>query len=139
MNAVAQPASPRRFQAVLAVLTVWVFVATPFLVPSWRCPSVVLNHRPCPGCGLTRAMLFLFDGNLAASFRMHPLALPTALAYAGFALTSVSSAWFSGSPFAVFETRWGRRSLFFLVGVMALSFLLWIARGCGALGGPVPV
>jgi hypothetical protein len=88
---------------------------------------------------MTRAMLLFFDGNLRASLAMHPLAVPTTLAYLGIALTSVSSAWLAASPFAVVESRWGRRALFFLMGVMALSFLLWIARGSGALGGPVPV
>ena len=139
MEATAQPAITRRLMAVLPVLLVWVVIGLPLVVPSYRCPSAVLTHRPCPGCGMTRAMLLLFDGDLGASLRMHPLAVPTTLAYLGIALTSVSSAWLAGSPFAVFESRWGRRALFFLVGVMALSFLLWIARGCGALGGPVPV
>ena len=88
---------------------------------------------------MTRAMLLLFDGHIGASLAMHPLAVLTTLAYVGIALTSVSSAWLAGSPFAVFESRWGRRALFFLMGVMALDFFLWIARSCGALGGPVAV
>jgi hypothetical protein len=139
MTAAAQLGTPRRLRALIPVLIVWVAIPFPIVVPSYRCPTAALSHRPCPGCGMTRAMFLLFDGHLGASLAMHPLALPTSLAYAAIALTSVASAWRSGSAFAVFEDRWGRRALFFLVGVMTLNFLLWIARGCGALGGPVPV
>lgn len=139
MEAAAQPAMPRRLRAVLPVLLVWVALALPLVLPSYRCPSAALTHRPCPGCGMTRAMLLLFDGHIGASLAIHPLAVPATLAYAAMALTSVAAAWRTGSPFAVFESQWGRRALYLLMGVMALVFLLWIARGCGALGGPVPV
>lgn len=139
MEAAVQPAIPRRLRAVFPVLLVWAAISLPIVLPSYRCPSAALTHRPCPGCGMTRAMLLLFDGHVGASFAMHPLALLTTLAYVGIALTSVSSAWLAGSSFAVFESRWGRRALFFLMGVMALNFFLWIARSSGALGGPVPV
>lgn len=140
MNAAAGPVGPRRrWWATIAVLLVWVLVALPILLPSYRCPTAALTHRPCPGCGMTRAMLLLFDGHLGASLALHPLALPTTLAYAAMALTSLSAAWQVGSPFAMFERPWGRRALFYLVGVMALNFILWMARSAGALGGPVPV
>lgn len=88
---------------------------------------------------MTRAMLLLFEGHFGASFAMHAFALPTTLAYCAMALTSVSTAWRTGSPFAMFEDRWGRRALFFLMGVMLLDFILWMARAGGAFGGPVPV
>lgn len=139
MEATAEPAVGRRFRAMLLVLVVWGFVTFPLVVPGYRCPSAALAHRPCPGCGMTRAMLLLFDGHLGASLAMHPLAVPTTLAYVAIALTSISTAWRTGSPVAMFESRWGRRALYFLMGVMTLVFLLWLARGCGALGGPVPV
>lgn len=38
----------------------------------------------CPGCGMTRALALLAKGELAAGFRMHPLA--PVLAIEGFAL-----------------------------------------------------
>ena len=30
----------------------------------------------CPGCGLGRSMALLYDGQIAESFRMHPLGIP---------------------------------------------------------------
>jgi len=88
---------------------------------------------------MTRAMILLFEGDLGASFAMHALALPATLAYAAFALTSVAAAWRVGAPWAVFEDKAGRWALYALMAVMMLVFFLWIARNCGALGGPVPV
>ncbi len=36
------------------------------------CPSMLLFHRPCPGCGLTTSWTYLLHGDLAASFHAHP-------------------------------------------------------------------
>lgn len=129
----------RRVWSLAVVLTLWVVIGLPLILPSYRCPTAALTHRPCPGCGMTRAMLLLFKGDFGASFAMHALALPTSLAYAAFALTSVTSAWRAGAPWAVFEDKVGRRVLYALMGVMMLVFFLWLARSCGAFGGPVPV
>lgn len=37
------------------------------------CPSVVLFHRPCPGCGLTTSWTAFVHGNFGLSFQAHPL------------------------------------------------------------------
>src|SRR5690606_41256618 len=47
------------------------------------CPSAGLFGLPCPGCGLTRATLLLFSGNLVESLAVHPLALPLAPLFLG--------------------------------------------------------
>ncbi len=39
------------------------------------CPFFILFHLPCPGCGMTRSLLYLFQGNLALSFQYNPLGL----------------------------------------------------------------
>jgi len=39
------------------------------------CPMVILTGMPCPGCGLSRSVLFLLLGQFARSFLMHPLGL----------------------------------------------------------------
>lgn len=36
------------------------------------CPSVVLTGIPCPGCGLTRAMLSILQGKFADAWFLHP-------------------------------------------------------------------
>lgn len=40
------------------------------------CPFKLLTGRPCPGCGMGRAVVAAMRGNLAASFSYHPLGLP---------------------------------------------------------------
>jgi hypothetical protein len=40
------------------------------------CPYHFLTGCDCPGCGMQRAMLALFRGDLNTSFQMHPAAIP---------------------------------------------------------------
>ncbi len=40
------------------------------------CPFRACTGMACPGCGLTRAIAHAVRGDLAGSFRLHPLALP---------------------------------------------------------------
>ncbi|MDO4285889.1 MAG: DUF2752 domain-containing protein [Eubacteriales bacterium] len=49
------------------------------------CPSVIVSGLPCPGCGLTRAVLLLLRGEWAASAAMNPMAVPVLL-FAGYCL-----------------------------------------------------
>lgn len=42
------------------------------------CPMRLVTGIPCPGCGMTRAIVLLLSGHPAESFKMHPLA-PLAL------------------------------------------------------------
>lgn len=50
------------------------------------CPIRFLFGLPCPGCGLTRAVRLLLKGELAASFAMHPMAVPALILILGFVL-----------------------------------------------------
>ena len=43
-------------------------------LPSWECPFLHLTGLPCPGCGLTRAIMLLLQGDVNASFRFHAFA-----------------------------------------------------------------
>lgn len=36
------------------------------------CPMVILTGLPCPGCGMTRAILCLFTGRLAEAWQYNP-------------------------------------------------------------------
>jgi Protein of unknown function (DUF2752) len=40
-------------------------------VPGWTCPIFHTFGIPCPGCGMTRATLFLFRGDLKQALTMH--------------------------------------------------------------------
>lgn len=38
------------------------------------CPSVLISGFPCPGCGMTRAVLYLFTGQFKRSWALNPAA-----------------------------------------------------------------
>lgn len=38
------------------------------------CPMLLITGIPCPGCGMSRALLLLLMGHPAESVKMHPLA-----------------------------------------------------------------
>ena len=46
-----------------------------------NCPIPALFHRPCPGCGLTRAVEQLAHGNWLKSLHYHALAIPFLLLF----------------------------------------------------------
>src|SRR4029077_16104100 len=43
-------------------------------LPGWECPFFRVTGIPCPGCGLTRAVILLLKGDLQASLRFHAFA-----------------------------------------------------------------
>jgi hypothetical protein len=47
-----------------------------------RCPSKMLLHIDCPGCGLQRGILALMKGNLAESLKVYPAAIPILIMFA---------------------------------------------------------
>jgi hypothetical protein len=40
------------------------------------CPSKHFFHVDCPGCGLQRSVLALFEGDLVKSFQLYPATIP---------------------------------------------------------------
>ena len=40
----------------------------------WQCPILATTGVPCPGCGLTRAIMQLLHGDVAASIQTHAFA-----------------------------------------------------------------
>ena len=40
------------------------------------CPSKQFFHFDCPGCGLQRSVIALFEGNLVESFQLYPATIP---------------------------------------------------------------
>ncbi|MGH7439735.1 MAG: DUF2752 domain-containing protein, partial [Polyangiaceae bacterium] len=102
-----------------------------------RCPLAALYHIPCPGCGMTRAVLLLSTGHVGASLRMNPFAVPVALASGALALAALDEA-----PRASGGSGDGARlraSFTALAVTYGAAVALWALRWFGMFGGPVPV
>ena len=58
----------------LAVVVATASLAGAVTAAPTLCPVALLTGTPCPGCGMTRAVLALARGDLRASWAAHPLA-----------------------------------------------------------------
>jgi hypothetical protein len=123
----------------VALLAFWVLAVLPVALGWQRCAFAALVHRPCPGCGMTRAIHLLEAGNVPASLRMHPLALPVVVAGALIALSTLWTTLEVGTPFAFYQRRLGRAAIALAIVVYAATFALWCLRWLGFFGGPVVV
>jgi hypothetical protein len=88
---------------------------------------------------VTRALGLALEGRVGASLRMHPLAMPAAVAVAFVVVATVRAAWIEGTPSGAFGSPAARASLRVAGVVYAAMVAIWIARAFGALGGPVSV
>src|SRR5262249_51130087 len=103
------------------------------------CAFASVFHRPCPGCGSTRAVVALLHGDLHGVLAYNPFGPVMAVLIGVLGLQAVASILVHGDFRGAGEGRVGfvvKRGIFVVV---ALELVLWIARFFGALGGPVPV
>lgn len=98
----------------LFVLIVWVGV---FLLTDTLCFIQATVGFPCPGCGSTRAVLALIDGNLAEALRWHPLIL---LSLVFFPYVIVRSVLFTQIAYKVAETF-----IIISVGIIYITVFVW--------------
>ena len=95
-------------------------------LPGWECPFFRLTGIPCPGCGLTRAVILLLKGDLQASLRFHafaPIVLLTAVALILVLLLPRSITQPAISKVAMLEQKTG-----FTVIILVGLILYWLAR-----------
>jgi hypothetical protein len=117
---------------------VWAFAAAPAAFGLQKCQFAAVFHRPCPGCGMTRAGKMMLAGDVIGSLRMQPLAMPMVAAGGFIALMTVIATYRYGLPL-INRMRMGRLSIVLIGSVYAATLLLWILRWFGLFGGPVPV
>jgi hypothetical protein len=134
-----EPSARARALRAAATAGVWALGALPVVLGWQRCTFAMLLHLPCPGCGMTRAMKLLSAGQLAASLRMHPLALPVVVAWVLFVSSTVYASWALGTPVSFYKGRFGRVAIAAITGVYGAVVVLWLLRWLGYFGGPVPV
>jgi hypothetical protein len=102
-------------------------------VALWRCPVAALLGVPCPGCGLTRAVLALVAGDIDGAMRLHPLA-PVLVV---FGLWLAARELVAVARPGVRRMCWGGREEGLSALLCGCLIALWIARFFGAFGGPV--
>ena len=115
-----------RLAALVAVpATLWSVARYVALPPVTLCLFERMTGRPCPGCGMTRSVLELSQGGVAASLRMHPLGLVLAALAAGALFGTILGLIRGGDPVARFLERRGTT----LVLALIVAFLgTWVVR-----------
>ena len=98
------------------------------------CPWAMVMRSPCPGCGMTRAAGALAHGDVATAVAMNPtapLTVPVSAAVVAFFLSAYVYDGNSGVNATVPRAT--------ALATIAVLYAVWIARACGAFGGPVAV
>jgi len=72
-----------------AVLAAAMLLPTGWESPFPLCIVKGLTGLDCPGCGMTRAFLFIGHGRFADAAAMHPASIPASLIVLGMAVTGV--------------------------------------------------
>ncbi len=93
------------------------------------CGFKLLTGRPCPACGLTRALCYAVRGDFAQSLAYHPAGPFLALALFVWMLWSAAEA-YRGQP--IQEALRGRLGNALLAAGIALSLVVWVVRLTGA-------
>ena len=121
------------------VAVVWGLVPLAVLGSSQPCSVAAVLHRPCPGCGLTRATLMLFHGDVTGSLHMHPLAVPMLLCWGAIALATLMATWNTGVPWSFYRSKLGKGAVVATLFTYVALVAVWVLREQGLLGGRVPV
>jgi uncharacterized protein DUF2752 len=93
-----------------------------------------LTGRPCPGCGMTRAILRLSQGDVLGSLRMHPLGIVLAGLFLGALGGTAAGLVRGGDPVADFLAR---RGTWFILLLVAAFVGIWAVR-CFLVPGWAP-
>jgi hypothetical protein len=103
-------------------------------LPAWSCPILAATGIPCPGCGITRAMIQLLHGDIALSLQTHVFA-PILLLALVFMLAAIflpeKHRLLMITAFKNMETHYGLTSY-----LMSALMLYWCIRLMGILPFP---
>lgn len=61
----------KEYKGLIPALLIYYFFVK--IIFSAFCPSVIVTGFPCPGCGMTRALLFLLTGQFKRAWNINPL------------------------------------------------------------------
>ncbi len=117
----------------LGLLGWWQVRGGPF---HWSCPFRLATHHPCPTCGFTTATRALLHLRFADATHLNPLACVVLPLLAAFASGELGAFVVTGK-FGFLANRKPVRVV--ALGVCVALFAVWIARFCGAFGGPLKI
>lgn len=128
--------------AIITGLIVTVVLVAPLVVlPGLQlCAFRLWTGLPCPGCGMTRALHRLTQGDIAASFGFHPLAVVLAAGACAMLAGAVAGVATGHDPvWRVFERRATVIVAAFVASLVAVWILrTWIVPSWGPDGAPAP-
>lgn len=121
------------------VALVWGLVPLSVFGSKQPCTIAATFHRPCPGCGLTRATLLMMHGHVRESLAMHPLAVPVIACWLLFAFATLRATWREGVPWFFYREKVGKAIVAMTTVAYVALIVLWALREHGMFGGRVPV
>lgn len=134
------PTEPRarRLHRAAVALAIFAGVTAVLSLPIEICPFALATRHPCPGCGMTRAVIHAAHGDLAQSLHTHPLALILAPVLFLF-LGRNTLGWIQRGRWGEADAMRGKWLDRVALPLALVMIVVWIARFFGAFGGPVPV
>ncbi len=94
--------------------------------PSWQCPLFHSTGIPCPGCGLTRAVMLLMRGQFQEAMHFHVFAPVVLIAIVALFVAALLPETVIKPVVARIEL-WERRTGFTMI-ILAALILYWLAR-----------
>ncbi len=95
-------------------------------LPSWPCPFLSITGVPCPGCGLSRAIVALLQGDWQTSLTLHAYAPIFVIGIVLIALTTVLPYKLRGGLIERFE--WVERRTGVTAILLVGLILYWLVR-----------
>lgn len=116
----------RRFALVFAGGVGLQVVLSALSLHPWQCPIFSSTGIPCPGCGLTRAIVLLLQGEWRASFQYHVFA-PIFLFFSIIVLVAIFLPKSIGRP-VIYKAEMLERQTGLTVIILTGLILYWLAR-----------
>ena len=116
----------RRLSSIICGAAVLQLLLTLIGAPGWTCPVFHFFGIPCPGCGLTRATVFMFRGNWKEAITMHAFAPLFLVALTVIAFATVGSR--PGIDRMIAKTEALERHTGITLILLGGLILYWLAR-----------